>query len=69
MKVVLAAGFSYMATTHNFLSKTHFKGWRGLYIEIAIHHLLEKIYAVWNENKIASFLMEDVSTPYPNTSH
>ncbi len=67
--VIIAATISYMATTHELLPKTHFGGWCRLCLETAIHHLLEKIYAAWNENKIASLLMIDVSAAYPNKSH
>ena len=69
MEVVLATRISYMATTHNLLPKVHFRGQRGSYVETAIHHLLKKIYAAWNENKGASLLMIDVFTAYPNTFH
>ena len=69
MEAVLAARISYMATTHHLLPETHFGGRRGSCVETAIHHLLEKIYAAWNEDKIASLLMMDVSAAYPNTSH
>ena len=69
MEAVLAARISYVATTHNLLPKTHFGGRRGSCIETAIYHLLEKIYAAWNKNKIASLLMMDISAAYPNTSH
>ena len=69
MEAIIAARISYMATTHELLPTTHFGGRRGSCVETAIHHLLKKIYAAWNENKIASFLMMDVSAAYPNTSH
>lgn len=69
MEAIIAARISYMATTHELLPTYHFGGRRGSCIETAIHHLLEKIYAAWNENKIASLLMMDVSAAYPNTSH
>lgn len=69
MEAVLAARISYMATTYNLLPKTHFGGRRGSCVETAIHHLLEKVYTAWNEGKIASLLMMDVSAAYPNTSH
>lgn len=55
-----------MATMHNLLSKTHFENRYRLYIKTVIHHLLENIYAAWNENKIAYFFIIDVSTIYPN---
>lgn len=58
-----------MATTHNLLPKPHFGGRRGSCVEIAIHHLLEKIYAASNEKKTASLLMMAVSAAYANTSH
>ena len=58
-----------MAIMHNLLPKTHFGGRRGSCIETAIHNLLEKIYAAWNKNEMASLLMMDVSAAYPNTSH
>lgn len=69
MEAVLATRISYMATTHHLLPKTHFGGRRGSCVETAIHHLLEKIHAAWNKDKIASLLMMDVSAAYPNTSH
>ena len=69
MEAVLATKISYMATTHYLLPKTHFGGQRGSCVETAIHHLLEKIYAAWNKDKIASLLMMDVSAAYPNISH
>lgn len=69
MEIVLAARISYMAITHNLLLKTHFRDRCGLYIETAIHYLLEIIYTAWNKNKIASLLMIDVSVAYPNTFH
>ena len=69
MKAVLAIRISYMATTHHLLPKTHFGGRRGSCVETAIHHFLEKIYAAWNEDKIASLPMMDVSAAYPNISH
>ncbi len=69
MELILAARISYMAATHNLLPKTHFEGRQKSCIETEIHHLLEKIYTAWNENKIASRLMIDVSAAYPNISH
>ena len=69
MEAILATRISFMATTHNLLPTTHFGGRRGSCIETAIHNLLEKIYAAWNINEIASLLMMDVSAAYPNTSH
>ena len=69
MDTVLAARINYMATTHNLLPKTHFGRQRGSCIEKAIHHLLEKIYIAWNENKITSLLIIGVSIAYSNTSH
>ncbi len=69
IEAVLAARISYMATTHNFLPKTHFEGRHRSCLGTAMHHLLETIYAAWNENQIASLLIMDVSAAYPNTSH
>ena len=69
MEAIIAARIIYVATTHKLLPTTHFGDGRGLCVETVIHYLLEKIYAAWNKNKIASFLMIDVSAAYPNTSH
>ncbi len=69
VETVLAARISYMATIHNFSTKTQFGSQRGSFVKEEIHHLLEKIYATWNENKIASLLMMDVPATYLNTSH
>ncbi len=69
LEAVLAAKISDIVTTHNLLLKMHFEGWRRSFVETAIQHPLVKIFAVWNENKIASLLMIDVSTAYLNTSH
>ncbi len=57
-----------MATTNNLPPKTHFKGRRRSCMEVATHHLLEKIYAAWKENRIESLLIMDVSAAYPNIS-
>lgn len=54
---------------HNLLSKTYFENQRELYIEIIIHHLLEKIYKVWNINKVISLFMIDIFIAYPNISY
>ncbi len=69
MEAIIAARISYMATTHGLLPTTYFGGRRRSCVETAIHHLLKKLYAAWNENKIASFLMMDVSAANRNTSH
>ena len=69
MEAVLVARISCIATMHNLLPKTHFRGRRGSCVEITIHYLLKKIYVAWNENKVASLLMIDVSAAYPNISH
>ena len=69
MEVVLAAKISYITTTNNLLLKTYFRGRCRSCVETIIHHLLEKIYAAWNENKIAFLLMMDVFAAYLNTSH
>lgn len=69
MEAILATRISYMATAHNLLPKTHFGGRQESCIETAMHNLLEKVYAAWNNNKIALFPMMDVSATYSNTSH
>ena len=69
MEAILATRISYMATIYNLLLGTHFGGWQGSCIKMAIHNLLEKIYTAWNKNKIASLLKIDISVAYPNTSH
>lgn len=69
MEAILATRISFMATAHSLLPTSHFGGRRGSCIETAIHNLLEKIYAAWNKDEIASLLMLDVSAAYPNTSH
>ncbi len=69
IEVIIAVRIRYMAIGHKLLPTTHFGGWHKLCMETTIHHLLEKIYAAWNNNKIAFFLIIKVSTPYPNTSN
>ncbi len=69
IKAIIAAGISFMATIYELLLTTFFGDRRGSCVETAIHHLLEKIYAAGNDNKIASLLMMDVFAEYPNTSH
>ena len=39
------------------------------YVKIAIHHLIKKIYAARNENKITSLLIMDIFIVYLNISH
>ena len=69
IETIIASRISYIATTHELLPTIHFGGRRGSCMETAIHHLLEKIYTAWNENKITSFLMIDVFAAYLNISH
>lgn len=66
---MLVAKISYMVIMHNLLSKTYFENQRELYIEIIIHHLLEKIYKAWNINKVISLFMIDIFIAYPNISY
>ena len=69
MEVVLVTRINYMAITHHLLPKTLFGGQCGSCVETAIYHLLKKICAAWNEDKIASFFMMDIFAAYPNISH
>lgn len=55
IKVVPKAKINYMAITHNLLLKTYFKSEHIFYVKTTIYYLQEKIYIVWNKNKIAYF--------------
>ncbi len=64
LKSVLATRISYWVETYALLLDTHIGGRRGWSTEDALHEIIKKIYSEWNEDRVASLLMLDISSTY-----
>jgi Reverse transcriptase (RNA-dependent DNA polymerase) len=69
MDTVIAKRINYLVETHNLLLNTHIGGREKRSTEHALHTITENIYEAWNDMKIASLLLLDVSGAYDNVSH
>lgn len=69
LESILANKISYCVETHNLLPEYHIGGRKSRLTEYAIHHILETIHEAWDEGKVASLLLLDVSGAYDNISH
>jgi hypothetical protein len=65
---LLAKRISYLAETHKLLPRTHMGARRSVSTEHALHYLVERIYAAWNNGKVATTLLLDVSGAFDNVS-
>ena len=66
---IIAARLSELAETLNLLPENHYGGRRGRSTEMAIHAMLETIYAAWEKGMVASLLLMDVTGAYDHVSH
>jgi ribonuclease HI len=69
MESVLASRISYCVEKYSLLPDYHIGGRKARSTEMAIHHILETIHMAWDEKKVASLLLLDVSGAYDNVSH
>ena len=71
MDAIIATRLSYVAETYTLLPSTHMGGRKLRSTEHALHHIIDRIYAAWNEGdgKVASLLLLDVSGAFDNISH
>lgn len=69
MESVLASRITYCVEKHSLLPDYHIGGRKARSTEMAIHHILETIHMAWDEKKVASLLLLDVSGAYDNVSH
>ena len=69
MEFILVRRIAYLAETHNLLSSTHMGERRLRSCEHGIHYLLERIYQVWNSDKVVTLLLLNVSSVYDKVSH
>lgn len=53
---------------YHLLSNTYFGGRKNTSTEYAIHFLIKKIYATWNQKEKASILMLDITEVFDNIS-
>jgi ribonuclease HI len=66
---IIAARLSELAESLNLLPDNHYGGRRGRSTEMAIHAMLETIYAAWERGQVASLLLMDVTGAYDHVSH
>lgn len=64
LESILATCISYLVETYGLLPSMHIGGRRGRSTEEALHKIVEKVYARWNKDQIASLLMLDISEAY-----
>lgn len=71
MDAIIATRLSYLAETYQLLPATHMGGRKLRSTEHALHYIMDRIYAAWNEGqgKVASLLLLDVSGAFDNISH
>ncbi len=69
LESIIASRISYCVEAHNLLPELHMGGRKSRSTEHAIHHILETINEAWDEGKVASLLLLDVSGAYDNVSH
>ena len=63
---IVAKDMSRLVEQHNLLPANHFGGRPGRTTTDAIHYLVHKIKAAWENNKVASVLFLDVEGAFPN---
>ena len=64
LESILATCTSYLLEIYGFLTSMHIGGRRGRSTEEALHEIVEKVYAGWNKDQVASLLMLDISGAY-----
>lgn len=64
LESILATRISYLVEPQGRLPSMHIGGRRGRSTEEALYEILEKVYAGWNKDQIASLLMLDISKAY-----
>ena len=64
LESILATRISYLVEIYGLLPSTHIGGRRGRFTEEALHEIVEKVYAGWNKDQVASLLMLDISGAY-----
>jgi len=69
LKSIFASRISYCVEAYNLLPESHIGGRKQRSTEHSIHHILETIHEVWDEGKVASLPLLDVSGAYGNVSH
>ena len=69
LESVVAARISFAVEKHSLLPNTHLGGRKGISVDHAIQHILDRVRRAWGEKKVASMLLLDVSGAYDNVSH
>ena len=71
MDAIIATRLSFLAETYQLLPTTHMGGRKLKSTEHALHYIIDRIYAAWNEGrgKVASLLLIDVTGAFDNISH
>ena len=64
LESVIASRFGFLVKKYQLLPKLHIGGRKGQSTEKALHDIIEKVYAGWNKDQVASLLMLDISGAY-----
>jgi exonuclease III len=69
LEFIVAKRISYLAEQHKLLPEGHMGARRLRSTDHGIHLMIERIYAAWNKNNVASMLLLDVAGAFDNVSH
>ena len=69
LEAIIATRIAYVAEAHNLLPQSHMGGRRGVSTEHALHLMMERIHAAWNDRQVVTMFLLDVSGAFDNVSH
>ena len=64
LESVIASRIGFLVEKYQLLPKLHIRGKKGRSTEEALNDIIEKVYAGWNKDQVASLLMLDISGVY-----
>ena len=69
MKIIMTSKLSYATEKHEFLSRNQFENRQKVFIEHALHFIIERIHTIWVNDEIAIMLLLNVTEAYDNVCH
>ena len=64
LESILVTRISYLMEIYDLLPSTHIGGKRGQFSKEVLYEIVEKVYAGWNKDQVASLLMLDILEAY-----
>jgi hypothetical protein len=69
MKFIITIHLNFAAQKHNLLLRKHFENRKNIVSKHALHYIIEMIYSIWINKKIATILLLNVIEVFDNVSH